>query len=230
MSGAEDRTVLVVDDDDQVRGLLQLVLEAEGYTVALAADLSTAMRRVGDSPVDLVVLDVAVGEEDGRTLLSKLRTDGDLPVVLISGKGDATDRVIGLRLGADDFLSKPFSPAELVARVESVLRRSRPRDTPAAPHEPTLHVDERGRRALLDGRPVELTAREFDLLAFLARSPGTVHTRADLLRKVWRSSPDWQDEATVAEHVRRLRRKLEADPDHPRWITTAQGTGYRFEP
>jgi two-component system phosphate regulon response regulator PhoB len=226
---APDRNarLLVVDDDEQLRDLLQLVLEGEGYRVHVAADAQAAMSEVARGGVDLVILDIGLGAGDGREVLTEIRRQGTLPVIMISAQGQPTDRVLGLRLGADDFLVKPFSPLELVARVESVLRRSRP--VPPAGDAP-LRIDEKTREAMVDGTAVDLTAKEFDLLAFLVRSPRQVFSRGQLLEHVWASRKDWQDEATVTEHVRRVRRKVEKDPDRPRWIVTVRGVGYRFEP
>jgi len=224
--------ILVVDDDEELRALLVLVLEGEGYTVRVASDAQTALGIATEGATDLVVLDVGLGDDDGRRVLAEIRKTGDLPIILISGKGETADRVLGLRLGADDFVAKPFSPVELAARVESVLRRSRPRLPTTEPEPSTvgLYIDERTREVRIDGRPVELTAKEFDLLAFLARSPRQVFNRGQLLQQVWQSSSQWQDDATVTEHVRRVRHKLERDPDRPRWITTVRGVGYRFDP
>jgi DNA-binding response OmpR family regulator len=229
-----DARILVVDDDEQLRALLVLVLEGEGYPVSVAADAESAIAEVKRESTDLVVLDISLGADDGRMVLSRIRELGELPVILISGKGDTADRVLGLRLGADDFLPKPFSPVELVARVESILRRVG-RAKPAQPGPATvvtegLHLDERTREVSVDGSPVELTAKEFDLLAFLVRSPRQVFSRGQLLEHVWASRSDWQDEATVTEHVRRVRHKVEKDPEHPKWITTVRGVGYRYEP
>src|SRR5579875_2001956 len=237
MANKEAR-ILVVDDDPQLRSLLLLVLEGEGYPVTLVSDAGSAIAEVERGATDLVILDVSLGVDDGRMVLARIRELGDLPVILISGKGDTADRVLGLRLGADDFLAKPFSPVELVARVETVLRRSRPRSgqtgvpvpDPEDDSRTGLQVDESTREVTIDGRPVELTAKEFDLLAFLARSPRQVFSRGQLLEHVWSSRSEWQDEATVTEHVRRVRHKIEPDPAKPRWITTVRGVGYRFEP
>lgn len=236
MAATPDARILVVDDDPQLRSLLLLVLEGEGYVVASASDAQGAIAEVEQGSTDLVVLDVSLGLDDGRMVLARIRELGDLPVILISGKGDTADRVLGLRLGADDFLAKPFSPVELVARVETVLRRSGKRSSPAPAivslqvASDGLHVDEVTREVSIDGNPVELTAKEFDLLAFLARSPRQVFSRGQLLEHVWSSRSEWQDEATVTEHVRRVRHKIEPDPAKPRWITTVRGVGYRFEP
>ncbi len=233
-----DARILVVDDDAQLSALLVLVLEGEGYPVSVAKDAQSAIAEVKRATTDLVVLDISLGADDGRLVLSQIREIEELPVILISGKGDTADRVLGLRLGADDFLAKPFSPVELVARVESVLRRvgrgQRSGRSAAAAGGPEktegLHVDERTREVKIDGSLVELTAKEFDLLAFLFRSPRQVFSRGQLLEHVWSSRSEWQDEATVTEHVRRVRHKVEKDPEHPKWITTVRGVGYRFEP
>ena len=175
-----------------------------------------------------------LGEDDGRAVLTELHKLSDVPVIFISGLGDPAERILGLRLGADDYLVKPFAPMELVARVASVLRRSKRSAASgtgsSAVASGGLVIDERTREIHFDGVRAELTAKEFDLLAFLARSPRQVFTRGQLLEHVWDSSPGWQDEATVTEHVRRVRHKIEKDPEHPRRLTTVRGVGYRFEP
>jgi DNA-binding response OmpR family regulator len=240
MATTSDARILVVDDDEQLLSLLVLVLEGEGYDVISTDSAPGALQAVERDSPDLVVLDISLGQDDGRMVLAKIRDLGDLPVILISGKGETADRVLGLRLGADDFLPKPFSPVELAARVETVLRRSRrpgdgldpstasPESNEAAANG--LTVNQLTREVTVNGRLVELTAKEFDLLAFLVKSPRQVFSRGQLLEHVWESRSDWQDEATVTEHVRRVRHKVEADPEHPRWITTVRGVGYRFEP
>ena len=238
MAVTRDARILVVDDDPQLRSLLLLVLEGEGYQVTLAPDAPSAVKEIEAGTSDLVVLDVSLGADDGRMVLARIRDMGDLPVILISGKGDTADRVLGLRLGADDFLAKPFSPVELVARVETVLRRSAVRVPAAVPQAASddgdnpsgLRVNEGTREVTVEGTAVDLTAKEFDLLAFLIRSPRQVFSRGQLLEHVWSSRSEWQDEATVTEHVRRVRHKIEPDPAKPRWITTVRGVGYRFEP
>jgi DNA-binding response OmpR family regulator len=180
------------------------------------------------------VLDLSLGADDGLDILSTLRESSDVPVILLTGRGDEHDRILGLKLGADDYLVKPFSPGELAARITSVLRRSR--HGGGAPTSGQhfsfgeLEIDVPTRDVHLAGRPVEMTAKEFDLLVYLARYPRQVFSRDQLLSQVWESSAEWQDSATVTEHVRRIRRKIEADPDNPRWIRTVRGVGYRFEP
>ena len=223
--------ILVVDDEPMVREVVVAYLAREGYSVAEAATGKAALERIADSEPDLVVLDVMLPEVDGLSVLTEVRKQGDTPVILLTARTEETDRVLGLELGADDYVIKPFSPRELVARVRSVLRRSSPAPAPAGTLEfGSLLIDEQARVVTLDADEIEMTPKEFDLLAFLARSPRQVFSRAQLLEQVWDSSPDWQDPSTVTVHVRRLRRKLEADQENPRWITTVWGVGYRFEP
>jgi two-component system phosphate regulon response regulator PhoB len=224
--------VLVVDDDEQLTELLRVVLEGEGHEVATALNAPGALEAVRGESYDLVVLDVMIGEGDGRVVLSEMRKVHDTPVIFISGMGDPADRIAGLRLGADDYLPKPFAPAELAARVATVLRRAQRQAAAGEDVVPAndIVIDERTREVTVGGKRVELTAREFDLLAFMARSPRQVFTRGQLLQNVWVSTSEWQDEATVTEHVRRVRHKIEPDPEKPRYLTTVRGVGYRFEP
>ncbi|MFI7098950.1 response regulator transcription factor [Streptomyces sp. NPDC050161] len=233
--------VLVVDDDEDVRTLARWQLESEGFHVLTAADGQAALEAVGTGQPDVVLLDLTLPLVAGLDVLTQIRRrSADLPVIVVSGRSGETDRIIGLDLGADDYVVKPFSPAELAARVRSVLRRSKrteptPAAAPAAPQSPPhpqedLMIDRATRTVTVRGRAVELTAREFDLLAFLAASPRHVYTRDQLLEHVWQSSSDWQEPATVTQHVHRLRRKVERDPDRPRWLRTVRGVGYRFEP
>jgi DNA-binding response OmpR family regulator len=156
----------------------------------------------------------------------------DIPVIMLTARAEESDRVAGLELGADDYVVKPFSPRELAARVNGVLRRTNGRqpDLPSPIVYDNLTIDPMSREVVLDGKVVEMTPKEFDVLAFLAASPRQVFSRAQLLESVWQSSPEWQDPATVTVHVRRIRNKIEADPEHPRWISTVWGVGYRFEP
>ncbi|HLI24276.1 MAG TPA: response regulator transcription factor [Acidimicrobiales bacterium] len=230
MEPAPPPELLLVDDDPQLRDLLSLIFAQEGYRTRVAGDAATALSEVSRGGLDLVILDVGLGAGDGREVLAEIRRNGQLPVIMISAHGMPEERILGLRLGADDFLTKPFSPLELVARAETVLRRSRPGIEVPVNGSGGVAVDERTREAIVDGQRVDLTAREFDLLAFLVRSPRQVFSRSQLLEQVWASRSEWQDEATVTEHVRRIRRKIEPDPDRPRWIVTVRGVGYRFEP
>jgi DNA-binding response OmpR family regulator len=232
-SESSGRQVLVVDDEPMLRSLLSRLLRMEGYDVLEAEDGQAALNIVRAKEPDLVLLDVMLPARDGLDVLGDLRRTSNVPVILVSALGEEADRVLGLKLGADDYVVKPFSAAELSARIESVLRRAKLQATGGATNRLTLGelaIDLQSREVTLHGGKVEMTAKEFDLLAFLAGSPRQVFSREQLLRQVWGSSSEWQSDATITEHVRRLRRKIEDDPDQPRWITTVRGVGYRFEP
>ena len=235
-AGSPRRQVLVVDDEPMVRNLLTRLLSMEGYEVLEAEDGQAAIDLLRKAQPDLILLDVMLPARDGLEVLSDLRRTSNVPVILVSARGEEADRVVGLKMGADDYVVKPFSAAELSARIESVLRRaqaSRPAKATASSRRLVfdgLEIDLDTREVVANGRPADTTAKEFDLLAFLAASPRQVFSREQLLKHVWSSSSDWQSEATVTEHIRRLRRKIEDDPDRPRWVTTARGVGYRFEP
>ncbi|MDN5932079.1 MAG: response regulator transcription factor [Pseudonocardia sp.] len=226
------RRVLVVDDDERVRTVVSWQLEADGYAVAQAADGAAALEQIASDRPDLVVLDLSMPGVGGLDVLRRVRGGAggptSLPVIVLSGRSGETDRIVGLDLGADDYLVKPFSPGELAARVRSVLRRAGTPSEPAA--VAGLVVDPATRDVRVDGRAVELTAREFDLLAFLTCHPRQVFSRRQLLHHVWRSAPGWQGEATVTEHVHRLRHKIESDPGRPRRLRTVRGVGYQLEP
>jgi DNA-binding response OmpR family regulator len=224
--------VLVVDDEPTVREVVVGYLRRDGHTVSEAADGTTALRLLETDPPDLVVLDMMLPGVNGLDILRRIRAHGDLPVIMLTARADESDRVSGLELGADDYVVKPFSPRELAARVNGVLRRAARKPAPVTEELrfDGLVIHLRAREVHLDGRLVEMTPKEFDVLAHLAASPREVFSRADLLRDVWQSSPDWQDPATVTVHVRRIRNKIEADPEQPRWISTVWGVGYRFEP
>lgn len=226
-------TVLVVDDEEIVREVVCSYLEREGYSTRQAAAGREAIELIESEQPDLIVLDVMLPEIDGFSILGELRKRDDIPVILLTARTEETDRVLGLELGADDYVVKPFSPRELAARVRTVLRRaSRTEPTPMEPMIAFegLEIDTLSREVRVDGEPVEFTAKEFDLLAFLASSPRQVFSRGQLLEQVWDSSTDWQDASTVTVHVRRIRRKIEKDPNEPRRIATVWGVGYRFEP
>jgi DNA-binding response OmpR family regulator len=223
-------TLLVVEDDDYVRELLMSHLTHDGYEVHQAQDSMTAINVLAQKEPDLVLLDIMLGAEDGRDLLQEMRRVSEVPVVFLTARSHEIDRIAGLKMGADDYVVKPFSAGELSARVESVLRRTRRTTRPSEiVIFGDLQINFSAREVQVCGRVVDLTPKEFDLLAFLAASPRQAFSRAQLLDHVWSSSADWQGEATVTEHIRRLRRKIERDPERPRWITTVRGVGYRFE-
>jgi DNA-binding response OmpR family regulator len=222
--------VLVVDDEPQVREIVATYLEREGFTVRTAADGTEALAELARKRADLVVLDLMLPGVDGLAVLRKLRASGDrVPVIVLSAKGRESERVAGLELGADDYLAKPASPREVAARVRAVLRRSGSVG-PDVIEVGDLTIDLVGRRATKSDVELELPPKEFELLARFAASPGQVHSRGDLLRDVWGSSPDWQDPGTITVHIRRLRRKIEEDPAHPLHLVTVYGVGYRFDP
>ncbi len=224
--------ILVVDDEPTVREVVVHYLQRDGYVVRELDRGDLVEAAVADFNPDLVVLDIMLPGLSGLDVLRALETKR-IPVIMLTARVDEADRVLGLELGADDYVSKPFSPRELVARVRTVLRRVQAVDDPGADAVSSfdgLLIDHRSREVMVNGEAVRLTAKEFDVLSFLARSPRQVFSRGQLLERVWDSSPEFQDPATVTVHVRRLRNKLEADPDRPRWITTVWGVGYRFEP
>jgi DNA-binding response OmpR family regulator len=223
---------LVVDDDMTVRDVVSRYLDRAGYRVDVAGDGEAALRAVAERVPDVVVLDLMLPRLGGLEVCRRLRRESvGVPIVMLTALGEEEDRVLGLELGADDYVTKPFSPRELVLRVASVLRRSRERPARESGAEPVvdgaLRVDIPGRRAAIGERELALTVREFDLLAFLIRRPGQVFTRAELLERVW--GWDFGDQSTVTVHVRRLREKIEADPTAPVRIATVWGVGYRYD-
>lgn len=222
--------ILVVDDEPMVREVLVGYLRRDGYTVDEASTGQEALDVAARAKPDLVVLDVMLPEIDGFAVLTKLRKTSSVPIILLTARAEEPDRVVGLELGADDYVVKPFSPREVVARIRTVLRRTHNRRLADRLEFQGLVIDGASREVVLHGDLVELTPKEFDLLAYLAASPRTAMSRTELLEEVWDSSPDYQDPSTVTVHVARLRQKLEVDPDTPRWITTVRGVGYRFEP
>ncbi|PZS37141.1 MAG: DNA-binding response regulator [Pseudonocardiales bacterium] len=222
--------VLVVDDDVLVRDVVSRYLGRAGYQVTVAGDGEQALRAAHAYPPDLVVLDLMLPGIPGLEVCRRLRAAGPMPVVMLTALGEEEDRILGLELGADDYITKPFSPRELVLRVASVLRRARSPQPPTlvAPiDDDGLVVDVAGRRAVLGGQELALTAREFELLAFLIQHPGRAFTRSELLEQVWAWT--FGDHSTVTVHVRRLREKVEVDPTAPRRIATVWGVGYRYD-
>lgn len=229
------RRVLVVEDDPTVAEVVTGYLSRAGYTTRHAADGFAALDGAAEFRPHLVVLDLMLPGIDGLEVCRRLRRADNgpaVPVVMLTARGEEADRILGLELGADDYVTKPFSPRELVLRIGSVLRRAESAPPAAAPsavlRAGDLRADPGGRRADRGGRELSLTAREFDLLVFLMRHPGQVFSREELLARVW----GWEfgDLSTVTVHVRRLREKIEADPAAPRLVTTVWGAGYRFDP
>src|SRR5579884_2115208 len=220
--------ILIADDEPTIREIVQQYLRRDGYETLLAADGEEALARAADA--DLIILDVMMPRLDGIEVCRRIRQHRSTPIIMLTARSEETDTLVALKLGADDYVTKPFSPRELVARVEAVLRRTR--SGPPQPGDsvqigdirinPSLRTVERA------GQPVELTAREFDLFHFLASHPGQVFTREQLLDQVW----DYHfagDTGTVTVHVRRLREKIEPDPVRPRYLKTVWGVGYKVE-
>lgn len=222
-------TILVVDDEPNIREVVAEYLRREGYSTVLAGDGEEAIARSADA--DLVVLDLMLPKIDGIEVCRRIRAHRNMPVIMLTARADEVDKLIGLGVGADDYVTKPFSARELVARVQAVLRRTR-----AGPLEPgdivqigALRINPGLRTVQRDGETIDLTAREFDLLHFLASHPGQVFTREQLLDQVW----DFHfpgDTSTVTVHIRRLREKIEPDPVRPTYVKTVWGVGYKVEP
>ena len=224
--------VLVVEDEPTIADVVSLYLRRAGYQTRVALDGPRALEAFEEDRPDLVVLDIMLPRIDGLEVMRRVRQRGRerVAIILLTAKGEELDRISGLRLGADDYMVKPFSPGELVARVDAVLRRL----SPEPEHEPPLRfdgliVDPAARRVWRKGEELPLTQLEFDLLLYLARHPGRAFSREKLMDAVWQYS-FYSDTSTVTVHIRRLRSKLEADPGHPRWLETVWGVGYRFQP
>ncbi|HEX6230051.1 MAG TPA: response regulator transcription factor [Solirubrobacterales bacterium] len=229
---ATRRTVLVVDDEPTIAEVVARYLERAGYSARTAGDGLEALRLASEHEPDLVVLDLMLPQLDGLEVLQRLHADRGrrTPVIVLTAKGEQDDKLTGLRRGADDYIVKPFSPSELVARVDAVLRRVQPPIEDSAPLEfGGLQIDPRARRVRRDGEEVQLSQREFDLLHFLASHPGQAFSRDQLMDRVWDAAV-YSDTSTVTVHVRRLRAKIEPDPEQPRFIQTVWGVGYRFQP
>ncbi|MBV9414183.1 MAG: response regulator transcription factor [Solirubrobacterales bacterium] len=226
-------SVLVVDDEPVIAEVVARYLQRAGYATEIASDGARAMDAAAALRPDLIVLDVKLPRIDGLEVMRRLRDkEGSTPaVILLSGKSGELDRIVGLRSGADDYVVKPFSAVELVARVDAVMRRAEPRAAECI--EPMqfgeLRIDPSARRAFVRGDEVQLAQREFDLLVYLARHPGEAFSRDELIGAVWQYS-FYTDTSTVTVHIRRLRAKIEDDPSDPRHLKTVWGIGYRFEP
>jgi DNA-binding response OmpR family regulator len=223
--------VLVVDASPVARHAIASLLEHNGFEVFETRTGADALARVATGDFEVVVLDLGLEDASGLSALRQLRRTSFVPVMMTGANAEVEQLVVALEMGADDYLAKPFAPRELLARVRALLRRTQVTADPITREVELdgLHIDIDARQVTLRGQSVDLTTKEFDLLTFLARSPRHVFTREDLLREVWSSKTEWQDPATVTEHVRRVRRKIEVDPAHPRMITTVRSVGYRFE-
>jgi len=232
MANQERDTILVVDDEPMVREVLTQYLESDGFAVVEAGDGEDAIAKITENQVEMVLLDLMLPKRNGLDVLKFIRSTSELPVILLTARGEEADRVRGLEAGADDYVVKPFSAREVVARVRSVLRRSTrgPDVSQMLTRFGNVEVDTARRTVTKDGELIDLPRKEFELLTcFLAHS-GEALTREELLEKVWSSSPEWQDPSTVTVHVRRLRGRLEDDPSNPQNFLTVFGVGYRFEP
>jgi DNA-binding response OmpR family regulator len=232
-TGSDDLTILVVDDEPNILEVVSAYLRRELYHVVTATDGEAALKQFAESSPDLIVLDVMLPRLDGLEVCRRVRTTSNVPIIMLTARSDETDKLVGLGIGADDYLTKPFSPRELVARIKAVLRRT----LAVAPPEPGadatlkfpgLRINPRTRTVENDSKQIELTAKEFDLLYFLARHPQEVFTRTQLLDQVWDYSY-YGDTSTVTVHVRRLREKIEPDPLRPRYVKTVWGVGYKFD-
>jgi DNA-binding response OmpR family regulator len=230
-------SVLVVDDDPIVRDVLSRYLAKEGFGVTAAADGEAALDAVSRNSPDLVVLDLMLPRMDGFEVFRRLRAAGGGPaVIMLTALGETTDRVVGLEAGADDYVAKPFSPREMVARCRAIIRRTRAPDATREVLELAepidlgeLYIDPASREVTLSGSPIALTPKEFDLLVFFARQPRIAFTRLQLLEELWDVAYAG-DPSTVTVHIRRLREKIEPDPSSPKRLVTVWGAGYRFDP
>jgi len=228
---AKPEKILVVDDEEHIIELVELYLSKEGYQVVKATDGDEAVEKFADEKPDLLVLDIMLPGRDGLDVLRQVRKTSQVPVIMLTARESEVDKVVGLELGADDYLTKPFSPRELVARVKAVLRRSKPMAAEAADavERDGLAIDTQRRQVQVEGRgEVELTAKEFDLLLVLASNPGIVLTRERLMEKVW-GYEYIGDTRTVDVYIRHLREKLADNAESPRFIQTVRGVGYRFK-
>jgi two-component system alkaline phosphatase synthesis response regulator PhoP len=220
--------ILVVDDEPAILELVSYNLNREGFEVVTVTDGQAAAQKALDEPFDLIVLDVMLPGISGLDVCRTIRQAKDVPIIMLTARKDEVDRVLGLELGADDYVTKPFSPRELVARVKAILRRSaKGRDPDDELRFPGLTINLERRTVTLDGNPVNLTFTEFELLTILARHPGRAFSRDELLVRVW-GEDFYGDSRTVDVHVRHLREKLKEDPSSPRFIETVRGVGYRF--
>ena len=225
-------TILVVDDERSISEVISLYLTRAGYRVKIANDGQSALKELARQMPDLVVLDLMLPEVDGLEITRRLRAVGDTPIIMVTARREEADRILGLEMGADDYMVKPFSPQELVSRVRAVLRRAQgapAQSTERALEFDSIRIDPVTRLVTMTGVEISLTAKEFDLLWFMANHPRQVFNRDQLLDRVW-GETDYIDPSTVTVHVRRVREKIEPDAANPRHIHTVWGVGYKFEP
>ncbi len=221
--------ILVVDDEKGIVDIIQAYLEKEGYKVVTAYDGKVALATARSQAPDLIILDLMLPEVSGWDVCRELRKDSDVPIIMLTARDDSTDKIIGLELGADDYVTKPFDPKEIVSRVRAVLRRSHGREAPKAVlNVGDIMVDTEKRLVRRADRNIDLTPIEFDILKVMAQSPGRVYSRMQLLDSVQGDAYEGY-ERTVDSHIKNLRKKLEADPEHPRYIVTVYGVGYKLE-
>lgn len=225
--------ILVVDDEPSIREVVSLYLSQLGFDPTAVGDGRAALEELESNPPDLLILDVMLPGVDGFEVVRQVRATSAIPIILLTARKDEIDRIVGLEIGADDYVTKPFSPRELVSRVRAVLRRTRQAAPPFGGEQPVscaaIRIDPRTRRVTIAGREIALTVKEFDLLWMFVNNPNRVFNRRQLLDRVWGVS-EYIDASTVTVHVRRLREKVEQDPSNPRHILTVWGVGYRFEP
>ncbi len=225
--------ILVVDDERSISEVVSLYLTRAGYRVKVAHDGAAALQALAAQKPDLVILDLMLPEVDGLEITRRLRAVGETPIIMVTARRSEADRILGLEMGADDYVVKPFSPQELVSRVRAVLRRTHNAAAPSTPERAlefdTLRIDPVTRLVIVEGQELILTAKEFDLLWFMANHPRQVFNRDQLLDNVW-GQTEYLDPSTVTVHVRRLREKIERDAANPRHIHTVWGVGYKFEP
>lgn len=228
-------TILIVEDDENVIDMLRNHLVAEGYRVVSASDGAAALAAVSSHKIDLTLLDITLELDDGRDVFRELRLVSDVPIIFLTGLAHESDRIDGLKMGADDYIVKPLSLGEISARIESVLRRTSANLRHLEIERPTIHfgdlnINENTHEVHVAGELVALTSKEFALLAFMASTPRQVFSRRQLIESVWSTSKERPSEAIVNEVIRRIRTKIELDSENPLWIITVRGAGYRFDP
>ena len=221
------KRVLVVDDEESILKVVSYALQQAGYEVHTASDGAGAEMMFEELNPDIVVLDLMLPGKSGLDVARDLRARSDTPIIMLSARGDEVDRVLGLEFGADDYVTKPFSPRELVSRVKAILRRTEGSHERACIRVGELEIDTRARQAKLAGQPIHLTSSEYGILLHLARQPGTAYSRQAILSALWDESPVG-DERAIDVHIHNIREKLEADPKHPEYLLTVRGYGYRL--